>query len=416
MISIGSLDGIIWLGVKKMLNELYPRSYQQVMRLGMKVLKIPKPALLEGENSLLQLPQLIVSKGIKRVLIVTDKGITSIGLMNSLLEQLTEANIAYVIFDETVPNPTIQNIEDGKALYMANRCEGIIAFGGGSPIDCAKGIAARIVRPDKTIPQMKGMFKVLKEMPPFFAVPTTAGTGSEATVAAVISNPETHEKYPIMDYYLVPHYAILDPNLTVNLPKHITSTTGMDALTHAVEAYIGRSNTNETREFSREAIQLIYDNLLVAYKEPHNLEARANMQRAAYLAGMAFTRAYVGYVHAIAHTLGGFYNVPHGLANAVIMPYVFEYYGESAHKPLAELADLVGLATGKSEKEQAEAFIEWIKEMNRQMDIPTKIEGIQTKDIPTMAKRALAEANPLYPVPKMMNINEMAYMYLAIRA
>ena len=398
-----------------MLKELYPRSYQQVLRLGMKVLKIPKPALLEGENSLLQLPQLILSKGIKSVLVVTDKGITSIGLMNSLLQQLTEANISYVIFDETVPNPTIQNIEDGRELYIANRCEGIIAFGGGSPIDCAKGIAARIARPKKTIPQMKGMFKVLKEMPPFFAVPTTAGTGSEATVAAVISNPETHEKYPIMDYFLVPHYAVLDPNLTVNLPKHITSTTGMDTLTHAVEAYIGRSNTNETREFSREAIQLIFDNLLVAYNEPHNIEARANMQRAAYLGGMAFTRAYVGYVHAIAHTLGGFYNVPHGLANAVIMPYVLEFYGESAHKPLAELADLVGLATGKSEKEQAEAFIEWIKEMNRQMDIPTKIEGIQTKDIPMMAKRALAEANPLYPVPKIMNLNEMAYMYMAIR-
>ncbi len=415
MISKSFLNGIIWLEVKKMLKELYPRSYQQVLRLGMKVLKTPKPTLLEGENSLLQLPQLILSKGIKSVLIVTDKGITSIGLMNSLLQQLTEKNISYVIFDETVPNPTIQNIEDGRALYIANSCEGIIAFGGGSPIDCAKGIAARISRPKKTIPQMKGMFKVLKDMPPFFAVPTTAGTGSEATVAAVISNPETHEKYPIMDYFLVPHYAVLDPNLTVNLPKHITSTTGMDALTHAVEAYIGRSNTNETREFSREAIQLIFDNLLVAYNEPHNIEARANMQRASYLAGMAFTRAYVGNVHAIAHTLGGFYNVPHGLANAVIMPYILEYYGEAAHKPLAELSDLVGLATGKSEKEQAEAFIEWIKEMNRQMEIPTKIKGIQKKDIPMMAKRALAEANPLYPVPKIMTIKEMAYMYMAIR-
>jgi len=405
----------MWLEVKGMINKLYSRSYQQVLRLGMKVIKIRKPMLLEGENSLLQLPQLIKSKGIKSVLIVTDKGITSIGLMRGLLELLNEANISYVIFDETVPNPTIKNIEDAKDLYIANRCEGIIAFGGGSPIDCAKGVAARIVRPDKSIPQMKGMFKVLKEMPPFFAVPTTAGTGSEAKVAEVISNPETHEKYPIMDFILVPPYAVLDPILTINLPKHITSTTGMDALTHAVEAYIGRSNTNETREFSREAVQLIYDNLLVAYNEPHNIEARANMQHAAYLAGMAFTRAYVGNVHAIAHTLGGFYNVPHGLANAVIMPYVLEYYGEAVYKPLAELADLVGLATGKSEKEQAEAFIEWIKEMNRQMDIPKKIKGILTKDIPTMAKRALAEANPLYPVPKIMNLKDMAYMYMAIR-
>ena len=415
MISIQNINGIILVEVKEMLNKLYPRTYQQVMRLGMKAIKIRKPALLEGENSLLDLPQLIHSKGIQRVLIVTDKGITSLGLMNKLLEQLTSLNISYVIFDETVPNPTIQNIEHAREFYLENGCEAIIAFGGGSPIDCAKGVAARIARPDKTIPKMKGMFKVLKEMPTFFAVPTTAGTGSEATVAAVISNPKTHEKYAIMDYCLVPHYAVLDPTITVNLPKHITSTTGMDALTHAVEAYIGRSNTNETREYSREAVQLIFDNLLVAYNEPHNLDARANMMRASYLAGMAFTRAYVGYVHAIAHTLGGFYNVPHGLANAVIMPYVLEYYGESAHKSLAELADLVGLAVGKSEKEQAEAFIEWIREMNRQMDIPTKIEGIQTKDIPAMAKRAIAEANPLYPVPKIMNVKDMAYMYMAIK-
>ena len=415
MISIQLLNGIIWIGVIRMLKNVYPRTYQQVMRLGMKVLKIRKPALLEGENSLLNLPQLIHSKGIQSVLIVTDKGITSLGLMNGLLEQLSNVNISYVIFDETVPNPTIQNIEHARALYFENGCEAIIAFGGGSPIDCAKGVAARIVRPDKTIPQMKGMFKILKEMPPFFAVPTTAGTGSEATVASIISNPETHEKYAIMDFVLVPHYAVLDPTITINLPKHITSTTGMDALTHAIESYIGRSNTNETREYSREAVQLIYDNLLVAYNEPYNLEARANMQRAAYLAGMAFTRAYVGNVHAIAHTLGGFYNVPHGLANAVIMPYVLEYYGESVHKSLAELADLVGLAVGKSEKEQAEAFIEWIREMNRQMEIPTKIKGIQTKDIPVMAKRAIAEANPLYPVPKIMNLKDMAYMYMAIR-
>jgi len=415
MISIQNINGIILVEVKEMLNKLYPRTYQQVMRLGMKVIKIRKPALLEGENSLLDLPQLIHSKGIQRILIVTDKGITSLGLMTKLLEQLTALNISYVIFDETVPNPTIQNIEHARELYLENDCEAIIAFGGGSPIDCAKGVAARIVRPDKTIQKMKGLFKILKEMPPFFAVPTTAGTGSEATVAAVISNPKTHEKYAIMDYCLVPHYAVLDPTLTVNLPKHITSTTGMDALTHAVEAYIGLSNTNETREYSREAVQLIFDNLLVAYNEPHNLEARANMMRASYLAGMAFTRAYVGYVHAIAHTLGGFYNVPHGFANAVIMPYVLEYYGESAHKSLAELADLVGLAVGKSEKEQAEAFIEWIREMNRQMDIPTKIEGIQTKDIPKMAKRAIEEANPLYPVPEILSLQQLAFIYMQIR-
>lgn len=396
--------------------QLYYRAYQQTMKLGMNVIKFRIPEIIEGENCLLQLPDLLMEKGHDRLLIVTDAGIMSVGLMNPLLQSFEEKGIAYEIFDRTVPNPTIDNIEDALKIYYSVGAKAIIAFGGGSPMDCAKGVAARVVRPDKKIPQMKGLFKVMKEMPPFYAIPTTAGTGSEATVAAVISNSETKEKYAIMDGVLVPHYAVLDPMLTVKLPSHITSTTGMDALTHAVESYIGLSNTKETREWSREAVQLIFDNLLKAYENPEDLEARANMQRAALLAGMAFTRAYVGYVHAIAHTLGGFYHVPHGFANAVIMPYVLEYYGEAAHKPLAELADLVGLATGKSEKEQAEEFIQWIKELNQKMNIPTKIEGIIREDIPLMAKRAFKEAHPLYPVPKLMSLKEIAFMYMQIKA
>jgi alcohol dehydrogenase len=263
---------------------------------------------------------------------------------------------------------------------------------------------------------MKGLFKVNRKLPPFFAIPTTAGTGSEGTVAAVVSNPETHEKYPINDPVLIPHYAVLDPMLLLKLPKHITAATGMDALTHAVEAYIGKSNTNETREYAREAVQLIYDNLYKTYEEPENIKARSNMQHASYLAGLAFTRAYVGNIHAIAHTLSGFYNVPHGLANAVIMPYVLDFYGEAAHQPLAELADLIGISRGQTKKQQAEAFIQWIKDLNEKMGIPTKIEGILKKDIPQMVERALAEANPLYPVPVIMNKKEMAFLYMAIKA
>ena len=399
-----------------MINNVYVRSYQQIMRVGMKVLKFPIPIVLQGENKLLDLPVFLKNKGIKRTLIVTDQGITSIGLLHAFLEKLDEQQVFYAIFDETVPNPTIQNIEDAYAMYTKYDCQSIIAVGGGSPMDCAKGVGARVVQPNKSIQQMKGLFRVLKKLPPLFAVPTTAGTGSEVTVAAVISNPETHEKYPLYDPVLIPHYAVLDPLLTVGLPKHITSTTGMDALTHAVEAYIGHSNTKETKEWAREAVQLIYKDLYTAYREPTNIEARTNMQRAAYVAGLAFTRAYVGNIHAIAHTLGGFYNVPHGLANAIIMPHVLEHYGEAVHKPLAELADLIGLAQGESVQVRSDAFIAWIREMNEKMDIPTKVEGIQTKDIPIMAKRALAEANPLYPVPKVFDLKEMAFMYMKIKA
>jgi alcohol dehydrogenase len=350
------------------------------------------------------------------VLIVTDKGITKLGLMVGLLEGLKSVGTNYVIYDHTVPNPTNENIEEALMLYQKNECEAIIAFGGGSPMDCAKGVGARVARPKKSLSQMRGQLKVRKEIPPLIAIPTTAGTGSEATIAAVISNSQTHEKYVINDTVLIPHYAVLDPLLTMKLPPHITSTTGMDALTHAVEAYIGRSNTMETKQYSRDAIQLIFTNLHEAYSNGSNLTARTNMQKASYLAGLAFTRAYVGYVHAIAHTLGGFYNVPHGLANAIILPHVLEYYGETVHKPLAELADLIGITEGADTDEmKSKKFIDAIKKLNVDMNIPTKIEGIIDRDIPIMVERALKEANPFYPVPKILRKNDLFELYHLIK-
>ncbi|MEO4053958.1 iron-containing alcohol dehydrogenase [Solibacillus sp. CAU 1738] len=397
--------------------KVYCRAYQQTYKVVSNFLSWRKPDLLEGENSLLQLPSLVKSKNIQRVLIVTDQGIAALGLMDPLLSGLVAEGVQYAIYDKTVPNPTIENIEEAYAMYRANHCQGIIAFGGGSPMDCAKGVGARVAKPSMHIPQMKGQLKIRREMPPFFAIPTTAGTGSETTVVAVVSNNATHEKYAVNDPVLIPHYAILDPVLTVKLPPHITATTGMDALTHAVEAYIGNSNTEETRVCSREAVTLIFNNLYKAYQDGTNMEARTNMQKASYLAGIAFTRAYVGYVHAIAHTLGGFYGVPHGLANAIILPYVLEFYGDSVYKQLAELADLVGIGElSDGEEQKAKLFIEAIKKLNKDMDIPDKVSGIVNRDVPLMVKRALKEANPLYPVPKIMNKDEMFYMYQIIQA
>jgi alcohol dehydrogenase class IV len=398
------------------LFKAYCRIYQAVFRIVVPLLPWRKPELIEGENSLLKLPVFIKSKGIKKVLIVTDKGISSLGLVEPLKEGLEKEGIAYAFYDKTVPNPTIDNIEEAAALYRENGCEAIIAFGGGSPMDCAKGVGARIARPDKPIPKMKGVLKVLRKLPPLFAIPTTAGTGSEATLAAVITNSETHEKYPINDVVLIPRYAVLDPVLTKGLPKHITSTTGMDALTHAVEAYIGRSNTRETEDMAKKAVKLIFDNLKEAYDNGSNLEARRNMQLAAYYAGVAFTRAYVGYVHAVAHTLGGMYNVPHGLANAVILPVVLEAFGESAHKRLAELADVAGITSeGETDEQKANKFIAAIKEMNAYMQIPTAIKGIKDEDLPILAKRAFKEANPLYPVPRLMGLDEITKIFKAVQ-
>ncbi|RUS45722.1 iron-containing alcohol dehydrogenase [Cohnella sp. AR92] len=397
--------------------KLYCRLYQSALRLFSRFMPWREPEILEGEGSLRLLPALIQQRRIGRVLLVTDQGIRAVGLMDKLLEGLDNAKIAYFIYDGTVPNPTVDNVEEALEIYLRNDCSGIIAFGGGSPMDCAKGVGARIARPNKSVARMRGILKVRRAIPPLFAIPTTSGTGSEATLAAVISNSRTHEKFAINDHSLIPHYAVLDPALTYGLPPAITSTTGVDALTHAVEAYIGRSNTKQTRQRSREAVSLIFGNLLEAYRNGDNREARANMQKASYLAGFAFTRAYVGYVHAIAHTLGGFYSVPHGLANAVILPYVLDYYGASAHKPLAELADLIGIGDPADTTERkATKFIEAIRMLNEDMDIPRKIAGIADKDIPVMVERAYREANPLYPVPRILSRSDLTKLYERIKA
>ena len=393
--------------------KAYCRAYQKVFYCASFLMNFHEPEMLEGLDSI---PVTLKKQGIESIIIVTDDVLhNKLKMIEGLKASLEEAGIKYVVYDKTVPNPTIDNIEEAVVMYNENDCKALVAFGGGSSMDCAKGVACRIARPNKTIPQMKGVLKVRKKLPPIFAVPTTSGTGSEATVAAVISNSETHEKYPINDPVIIPKYAVLDPTLTLGLPKHITSTTGMDALTHAVEAYIGSSNTAKTKDMAVRATKLIFENLKKAYDDGSDYKARRNMQFASFFAGVAFTRAYVGNVHAIAHTLGGMYGVPHGLANAVILPHILDYYGSSDYKKLAELASAVGI-TGADDEAKAKKFIQEIKDMNAYMDIPTGIKGIKEEDIPTMVKRAFAEANPLYPVPKIMSKEDMTAMYHEITA
>ncbi|NMP37728.1 MAG: iron-containing alcohol dehydrogenase [Clostridiales bacterium] len=383
------------------------RIYQAVFRSVVKVLDWTEPQLIKGAGSIKKLPETVKSKGVKKVLVVTDKGLMALHLLDGLFESLGAAGIDYTLYDGTQPNPTIDNIEDAYKSYKDTGCQGVIAVGGGSSMDCAKVAAARAVRPNKSVTKMRGVLKIRKKLPPFFAVPTTAGTGSETTIAAVITNPKTHEKYPINDPVLRPSYAVLDPELTLGLPPHITSTTGMDALTHAVEAYIGQSNTKDTEEKAKLATKMIFANIEKVYNDGKDIQAREQMLLASYYAGVAFTRAYVGYVHAIAHNLGGLYNVPHGLANAIILPYVLEYYGDSAQQRLSELADVAGITQpGQSAQEKAKLFIEAIKTLNRNMNIPDGFEQIKQEDIPTLVKRALKEGNPLYPVPKLMDEND----------
>ena len=352
----------------------------------------------------------------KAVLLVTDKGLSSLQLYFPLVERLKENNIEVFVYDQTVPNPTTDNVAEALKLYKDNNCTAIIGFGGGSPIDCAKGVAALLANPTKTLSQMKGVLKVRKKTPLLIAVPTTAGTGSETTLAAVITDSKTRHKYAINDFPLIPSFALLDASLTIGLPKSITATTGLDALTHAIEAYIGRSTTKQTRKAALMAIKDIYHYLPIAYEHGKNLEAREKLLIAAYNAGVAFTKSYVGNVHAIAHTLGGKYNTPHGLANAVILPYLLEYYGKSIHKKLREIGLYIGiLDESVSPEDGAKFVIKKLKNLNESLNIPKTLDMIEEKDIPSLARTAEKEANPLYPVPVIMSRKEFEKMYLKIK-
>lgn len=397
------------------LKKLWYRIFQFVLTSALYIMPWRQPELLSGPGSIKKLPAFVRSKGISKVLIVTDAVLHRIGLLDSLFAACKEANLEYVLFDGAEPNPSIENIEDARKLYVENKCQGIIAFGGGSSMDCAKAAGARVVKPRQSVSKMGGTLKVLKRIPPMFAVPTTAGTGSETTIAAVITDRATHHKYAINDLALIPRYAVLDPELTVGLPPHITSTTGMDALTHAVEAYTNHMAPKCTDELAVKAVKLIFENLETVYADGKNVEARYNMQLASFYAGAAFTRACVGYVHAIAHTLGGLYGTPHGLANAVILPYVMEDFGPAVYFKLARLAEAVGIQ-GKDDEEKAKAFISEIRRMNRDMKIQDKFDFIQDKDIPQMIKWAMKEGNPIYPVPVLWHEPEFEKTIARIRA
>lgn len=393
-------------------KRIYCRVFQFCFRAALPVLPYREPEIL---GDMIQLSRILKEKGKLSVLIVTDKGISSLGLTKGLTDALAQEGISYTVYDDTVANPTVHNVEQAREEYLAHQCSAIIAFGGGSSIDCAKAAGARIAKPSQAVQKMRGLLKVHKKLPMLIAVPTTAGTGSETTLAAVITDSETRHKYPINDFVLIPHYAVLDYRVTTGLPAHITATTGMDALTHAVEAYIGGSTTKLTRSMAEEAVCLIRDNLKRAYDNGEDAEARKNMLRAAYCAGVAFTRSYVGYVHGVAHSLGGQYGIPHGLANAVILPYFLQEYGQSCEKRLGRLARVCGIASGKADDHTAsQIFIDWVREMNRSMNIPETIEGIKEEDIPKMAAHADKESNPLYPVPRLMDEKELAVMYRKI--
>ncbi len=390
-------------------KKFYCRIFQFCFKVAIPILPYYNPTILDSVEDI---AQVLHSKKIDKVLLVTDKSIRKLGLTKRLEDSLTTNNILVSIFDEVVPNPTVDNVEDARSLYLSQGCKALIGFGGGSAIDCAKAIGARVVKPKQSLDKMAGILRVFRRIPVLFAIPTTAGTGTETTLATVITNPNTKHKYMISDFPLIPKYAVLDPEVTRTLPPSITASTGMDVLVHAIEAYIGNSTTKKTVHEALEAVYLVYNNLKKAYVDGNNIEARRNMLRASYLAGCAFTVSYVGYCHAVAHTLGGMYNVPHGLANAVLIPYVLEAYGSSIHRKLKELGIAAGICNYRmSDEEAASVFIQSIKDMNKYMGISTKIQGLNKADFKKLAKYADKEANPVYPVPVLMDEIELEKFY-----
>lgn len=397
------------------IKKAWYRAFQMGMNIGARALYWRKPIPITGVGSAGEIPRLLEESGVHRVMVVTGRHVGK-SLAPGIIENIKSRGIECVHFSQVEANPSTTTVFAIRDMYRAEGCDGFLAIGGGSPMDAAKAAAALIVRPNKPITKMAGLFTVLKKIPPFIAVPTTAGTGSETTIAAVITEAETHHKYAIMDLNLVPRYAVLDPELTRGLPPKTTATTGMDALTHAIEAYICWTNrTPEVDRLAEEATVTVFKYLEKAYADGEDMEARAEMLMAAYKAGFAFTRAGVGNVHAIAHTLGGLYGVPHGLANAVILPIVLEDYGAAVYSRLARLSELTGVCTEGSEQEKTRAFIAEIYAMNRRMGLPRGIDCIKDEDIDQMVSWALKEANPTYPVPVVYDEQRCAALIRRIR-
>ncbi len=390
------------------LEVFFLRCYALILKAAAIILPVPTPLVFAGPGSRLQLCATIASSGVKNILIVSDATLNKLGLLDDMQAELAKRGVSYVVYDGIEPDPTVAQIEAGFAVLQDNNCEAVLAVGGGSPIDGAKVIAAMATNP-KPILKMAGLMKVRKPLLPLYVVPTTAGTGSEVSVGAVVSDTVNKRKLVLADLTLVPKMACLDGEIYLGVPPAVTADTGMDALTHAVESYLSRNHFESSDKMALAAVRLIMVNLPRVYENGKDLEARQNMALAAHYAGIAMSKAGLGYVHAIAHNFGALYHVPHGRANAMVMPYVLEYSKPACTDRLAELARVSGLGeAGDSEAKLADRFIAKVREMNSSFGIPAQLEALQASDIPRITKAAMSEARQTYPVPRYMSSATMS--------
>ncbi len=384
------------------LRKLVHWLYLQLMKFAVSFAPSARHTAFAGSGSSAQLCQHIRRTGVRKLLVVTDKPLRELGIVDTALRALEGSEIDMAFYDGVLPDPTYEQVAEGVAVARSHGSEAVLAVGGGSSIDAAKIIAASATS-DENPADWVGFGKVKHDVLTLFVIPTTSGTGSEATMGAVISDAQTHEKGVISGGTLLPQAVALDPDLITGLPPHITAATGMDALTHAVEAYIGVWERGTRSQDARIAVKLIFDNLAAAYHDGSNLDARAGLAMGAYYGGLAINQVNVGNVHAIAHQLGGKYGIPHGLANALVLPHVLEFCHDEAQERLADLAVLVGAGEeGGDSSQLAHAFVRAVRDLRTEVGIPDHSELIRREDYDYLADLAIAEG-AAYPVPRLLD-------------
>ena len=384
-------------------NRIIGHSYENILKVVSLFISVPKPTVIVGKDASVNICDTIDHFGVKKILIVTDKALYEMGILKGILAKLEDLKIECAIFSDVLPDPTFAIVENGLAKYKQSNCDSVLAVGGGSTIDTAKVIAlaaANEVQPKALV----GILKGKKPAVPFFAIPTTAGTGSEATLGAIIADNATHLKEMVLDSKMVPLVAALDPAIMAGLPPHITAACGMDTLTHAIEAYISRVENPDAEHYARSAIKLVFKHLQTAYENGSDLTAREGMALASFYGGLALNGAGLGYVHAFAHPIGAKYKIPHGEANAKLLPYILEYNKPCTTESLAELAMLLSVANSSDTDEQkSQKFIDAVEQLTKSVGIETKVKQLEKNDYDDIIQAAFKEANVAYAVPKYMS-------------
>lgn len=388
---------------------IYCRLYQSILRFLKLFIKYKQPTVFYHIEDI---KMILANNNLKKPLIICGKNLLKSGQINSITN-VTDC----FIFSNVKPNPDSDIVYQAFYAYKSNRCDCVISIGGGSSIDCGKATIALLANTNKDLYQLKGLLKVVRKTVPFIAISTTAGSGSEATIASVIVDSKTKEKYVISDYRLIPSYVILDYKLTFSLSSYQTVYCGIDALTHSLEAYLGKAINNHYKQIAKQAIKDILTYLPIAFNNPKDHQAREKLLLASFNSGIVFTNCYVGYVHAISHSLSGKYDIPHGKTNAIILPIVLKSYGSSINKKIKELLVYLNFVDDSFPIEKAaDYFIEYLNKLNNSYGIENKIYQLKEDDIDYLAQQADKEANPLYPVIKLQDKNQLKKIYYQLLA